>query len=299
MNRLFDLLLAKPLPEAWLQGLLFFAFTLHLLFVLITLGTAILAVFFFVDFHWRGRSMELLLDRRILRTFMAHKSLAVVLGVAPLLLMQIAFATSFFTAANLLAPYWMFIIALLIIAFLSFDILGHGIETHRRYHLAIALVALPCLLLVPGIFVAVLTTAENSGQWLAMANHGFPAHRTPGVALALPVPPYSGGLPGPGRDLSLFLYRQTGYGQGGPPALDRRRGLVASPPGPAPVHFITGEARSHRSGGPGRRGHGHGPAARGDFRGRPPGRPPDPEDRHPTVDAGPGGHAPHPAVAAK
>jgi len=177
MNRLFDLLLAKPLPEAWLQGLLFFAFTLHLLFVLITLGTAILAVFFFVDFHWGGRSRELLLDRRILRTFMAHKSLAVVLGVAPLLLMQVAFATSFFTATNLLAPYWMFFIALLIIAFLSFDILGHGIETHHRYHLAIALLALAALLLVPGILVAVLATAENSGQWLAIAKGGF---RLPG-----------------------------------------------------------------------------------------------------------------------
>lgn len=173
MNRLFDLLLVKPLPEVWLQGLLFFAFTMHLLFVLITLGTAILAVFFFVDYHWRGRSPELLLDRRILRTFMAHKSLAVVLGVAPLLLMQVAFAMSFFPAVNLLAPYWMFFIALLIIAFLSFDILGHGIATHRRSHLAIALVALPALLLVPGILVAVLTTAENSGHWLAIAHNSF------------------------------------------------------------------------------------------------------------------------------
>ncbi|HLD47849.1 MAG TPA: hypothetical protein VJA64_08495 [Desulfobaccales bacterium] len=117
MNRLFDLLLAKPLAEGWLQVLLFFAFTLHLLFVLITLGTAILAV---------------------------------VLGVAPLMLIQVAFATSFFTATNLLAPYWMFFIGLLIIAFLSFDILGHAIEPHRRYHLAIALVTLPALLLVPG-----------------------------------------------------------------------------------------------------------------------------------------------------
>jgi hypothetical protein len=150
MNRLFDLLLAKPLPEAWLQVLLFFAFTLHLLFVLITLGTAILAVFFFVDFHWRDRFMELLRDRLILRTFVAHKSLAVVLGVALLMLIQVAFATSFFTATNLLAPCWMFFIGLSIIFFLSFDILGHAIEPHRRYHLAIAMVALPALLLVPG-----------------------------------------------------------------------------------------------------------------------------------------------------
>lgn len=173
MNRLFDVLLAKPLPDAWLQGLLFTSFSLHMLFVLITLGTAILAVFFFIGSHWGGRPQELELDRRILRTFLAHKSLAVVLGVGPLLLMQVTFATSFFTAVNLLAPYWMFIIALLIIAFLAFDILGHGIETHRRYHLAVALVALSCLLLVPGILVAVLTTVENSQQWLAIARNGF------------------------------------------------------------------------------------------------------------------------------
>jgi mono/diheme cytochrome c family protein len=172
VNRLFDLLLAKPLPDAWLHGLLFFAFALHLFFVLITLGTAIVAVFFFVDFHWR-ESRELLLDRRILRTFMAHKSLAVVLGVGPLLLMQVTFAMSFFPAVNLLAPYWLLLIALLVIAFLSFDILGHGIETHRRRHLAIALLALVALLSVPGILAAVVIVAENSGQWPALAKNGF------------------------------------------------------------------------------------------------------------------------------
>ena len=82
MNRLFDVLLAKPLPDAWLQGLLFTSFSLHMLFVLITLGTAILAVFFFIGSHWGGRPQELELDRRILRTFLAHKSLAVEIGRA-------------------------------------------------------------------------------------------------------------------------------------------------------------------------------------------------------------------------
>jgi len=53
------------LPETWLQGLLFFAFFLHLLFVLITLGTAILAVFFFVDFIGGAGLWSFLLDRRI------------------------------------------------------------------------------------------------------------------------------------------------------------------------------------------------------------------------------------------
>ncbi len=173
MNRLFDLLLAKPLPHAWLQGLLFTSFTLHMIFVLFTIGTAILAVYYFLDFKWGGRPAELELDRRILRTFLAHKSLAVVLGVAPLLLMQVAYALPFFTAVNLLAPYWLLIIAFLIVAFLSFDILGHGIERRPYVHLAASIIALSFLLLVPGILVAVLITVENPQQWLTMARSGY------------------------------------------------------------------------------------------------------------------------------
>jgi len=173
MNSLFDILLPKPLPDAWLLGLLFAAFTLHLLFVLFTLGTAILAVYFFIHFRWSGKPVELELDRRILRSFMAHKSLAVVLGVGPLLLIQVGFPVTFFTAVNFFAPYWMLIILLLVIAFLLFDVLGHGIKRHPYAHLAVSLVALTSLLAVPGIFAAVLTVAENSDHWVTIARSGY------------------------------------------------------------------------------------------------------------------------------
>lgn len=173
MNNLFDILLQKPLPAAWLHGLLFTTFTLHLLFVLFTLGTAILAVYYFVDFQWGGRPKELELDRRILRTFLAHKSLAVVLGVAPLLLFQVAYAVPLFTAINLLAPYWLLLTIFLVGAFLSFDILGHGLQAHRYVHLLVSILALTLLLLVPGILVGVLTVTENSGQWLSIVRSGY------------------------------------------------------------------------------------------------------------------------------
>ena len=173
MNKLFDIPLPKPLPDAWLHGLLFTTFALHLLFVLFTLGTAILAVYYFVDFQWGGRPKELELDRRILRTFLAHKSLAVVLGVAPLLLFQVAYTVPLLTAINFLAPYWLLIILFLIGAFLSFDILGHGIQVHRYVHLLVSIIALTFLLLVPGILVGVLTITENSGQWLSIVRNGY------------------------------------------------------------------------------------------------------------------------------
>lgn len=173
MTQLFDILLKKPLSDLFLQGLLFVAFTLHILFVLLTLGTAIIALYYFVHTWWGGRLNEVRWDKEILRTFLAHKSLAVVLGVAPLLLIQIGSSVPFFTGINLFAPFWLLIIPFLIIAFLSFDALGHKIYVHHYLHLTFGIVALIFLLAVPGIFVAVLVTSENSDKWTTIIAHGY------------------------------------------------------------------------------------------------------------------------------
>lgn len=173
MNRLSDLLIGKPIPEALLRGLLFTSFTLHMLLVLLTLGTAILALYYFIDSQYGGRAKELRFDKRILKTFMAHKSLAVVLGLAPLLLIQVGSTIPFFTAVNLFAPYWMLLVVFLIIAFLSFDALGHKIYVHRYIHLAFGVLALAFLLTVPGIFAAILTAFENPDRWQAIMNGGY------------------------------------------------------------------------------------------------------------------------------
>ncbi len=173
MNSLFDILLERPLPDEWLQGLLFTSFTLHMVFVLLTLGTAILSVYYFIDAQWGGKPNELRLDKRILKTFMAHKSLAVVLGVAPLLLIQVGFSVPFFTGVNLLAPFWMLLIVFLSVAFLSFDVLAHKLYVHRYLHLASGTIALVSLLAVPALFVAILVTAENSDQWMTIIAHGY------------------------------------------------------------------------------------------------------------------------------
>lgn len=173
MGNLFDILLQKPLSDDWFHGLVFASFTLHMLFVLFTLGTGMLALYYFIDFQWGGEPKELQLYKRILRSFMAHKSLAAVLGVGPLLLIQVAYTVPFFTALNLLAPFWILLFIFLLIAFLCFDTLGHGIEAHGYLHLAVSIVATLFLLLIPGIFVAILTTAESSEKWLTIAQNGF------------------------------------------------------------------------------------------------------------------------------
>lgn len=173
MNSLFDVLLDKPLPDLMVRGLLFVLFTFHLLFVLFTIGTAILGVFYFAQTHWRGRQTSLRWARDILDTFIAHKSLAVVLGVGPLLLIQVGFTVPFFTATNLLGPFWLLIIGLLIVAFLLLDFLHHGLEKQPYLKLGYAVVGLSFLLVVPGIFVAALTTMENPDQWVTMVRNNY------------------------------------------------------------------------------------------------------------------------------
>jgi mono/diheme cytochrome c family protein len=173
MNKLFDIMLSKPLSNGWLHGLLFTFFSFHILFVLLAIGTAILAVFYFIYTYRVGKIDELRWDKKILRIFLAHKSLAVVLGVGPLLLIQVSYSIPFFNGIILFAPYWMLIIALLIVAFLSFDSLAHKIYVHHSLHLFFGIVALISLLIVPGIFVLILVASENPDQWLTFIRDGY------------------------------------------------------------------------------------------------------------------------------
>ncbi len=176
MNQLVDLPLGKPLPGWCIDGLMFASFTLHLIFVLLTIGTAILGVYFFVETWWGGKPDEGRWHKQVLRTFLPHKSLAVVLGIAALLVIQVGYGVPFLTAVNLHAWYWILIVPFLVIAFLSFDALGHKIHVQPYLHLFFGIVALVLLFAVPGVFVAVLVTAENPACWIDMIKIGGGLH---------------------------------------------------------------------------------------------------------------------------
>jgi mono/diheme cytochrome c family protein len=172
MNQINDLTLTPPISPGWIISLLFTAFTLHLLFVLLMLGTAIIAFVYFIDARWRYET-EIEWNKTTFKSFTAHKSLAVVLGIGPLLLIQVGFTIPFFSAINLFAPYWLLIIGLLIAAFLAMDLLSHLIDKSRYFNLFVGIIGLSCLLAVPGIFVLMLVTTENSSNWLMMLSNGY------------------------------------------------------------------------------------------------------------------------------
>lgn len=175
MNNLHDLLLAKPLGDGAMELLLFGSFALHLLFVLLMLGTAMIAVFFFVHSWLTDQHFELRWDKRVLRVHLALKSLAVVLGIAPLLIIQVLWSVPFLTAASLLAPYWLGLIALMIFAFISLDTLGHKMNVHPARHMFFGILGLAALLAVPAVFTAVLTLLENPDKWAQVAAKGLGA----------------------------------------------------------------------------------------------------------------------------
>jgi mono/diheme cytochrome c family protein len=172
MNNLFDVMLGRPLPQEWIKVLLFSTFSFHMLLVLMAVGTAILAFSYFVH-AWLKRLDESQWDKTVLRSFLALKSLAVVLGLAPLLLLQVGFPASFFNSISIFAPFWLSVIVLLIVSFLCFDALGHKIYVRPLLHLFLGAVALIFLLAVPGIFVLVVVTAENPDKWVGIIQNGY------------------------------------------------------------------------------------------------------------------------------
>ncbi len=175
MGTLFDVLLNRPLSETLIQFLLFVVFALHFLFVLFMLGTAILSVMYFMvnirQPEGSPRRWEWVKD--IYHTFIAHKSIAVVIGVAALLLVQVGISVPFLTATNLFGQWWLLIILFLILSFLTLELLGINWGMRPVLHFISGIFGLLLLLSVGGIFVAVLVTTEHPEAWTQIVHNGY------------------------------------------------------------------------------------------------------------------------------
>lgn len=165
MQGLWDILIERPLAPGVLRAMLFPAFAAHIILALLTVGSAILAIGVSLRKTEPGRTPP---SKHFMEHFFVYKSLAVVLGVAPLLLMQVANTVPFLTAINLHAASWMMIVVLLIAGFVLLDYYGINGNPDSRWTTAAGLAGFVCLLCVPAIFVAVVVTTENPGGWAAM-----------------------------------------------------------------------------------------------------------------------------------
>ncbi len=163
-----------PLDISWLRVLLFVAFGAHLLFVLLVLGTTIIGFVTFIKERYAGIHAEDHLSSRIMRSYLGTKSLAVVLGVAPLLIIQVLFYTGFFTSTALFAYTWIALIPLMIFSFLCSEHFSHRLKTDDRYSLfAAGLLGLISLLIIPAVFTGVLALLERPVAWQQFAREGI------------------------------------------------------------------------------------------------------------------------------
>ena len=167
-----DLPLPLPLSEPALTGLLVLFFILHIVFVNVTVGGGLIALGY--QFRALREPAYDQLARSICRIITVTKSLAVVLGVGPLLCINLLYTVPFYSANLLTGAVWILIIPLVTAAFLllylhkfSWDWLAQ----HRGLHITILAAAMAILLFIPLIFLTNINLMLFPEKWRDI--HGF------------------------------------------------------------------------------------------------------------------------------
>lgn len=169
-----DLGLQLPLPEGLVKLLLVLLFLVHILFVNFMMGGVTLSLLF--EMVGLSRKKYDRLAREVTNTITVNKSLAVVLGVAPLLTINLAYTTYFYSANALTGFAWMMIIPAVTLAFLltylhkySWDRWSQGYK--KAMHVAVQCMALVMFLSVALIFITNVNLMVLPYYW--PHTHGF------------------------------------------------------------------------------------------------------------------------------
>ncbi|MCB2202280.1 cytochrome c [bacterium] len=165
-----DLPLPLPLDSGTLEILIVALFLLHILFVNLMVGASILTVFF----EMLGTVIPKYdsLARRIGQTITVNKSLAVVLGVGPLLCINLLYMSHFYSANALTGNAWIMIVPLVIIAFLI--TYGHKYTWERwtgrskKHHIVLGMAATVLFLSIPFIFLSNINLMLFPDKWTAI-----------------------------------------------------------------------------------------------------------------------------------
>jgi len=161
-----DIPLALPVPEPLLVALLVGLFLLHILFVNLMVGGTLLTVFYQVKGLRDPRYDRL--AHAIADTVTVNKSLAVVLGIGPLLAINTLYTVYFYSANALTGDMWLGIVPIVVIAFLLtylHKFRWDAMAAHRRIHMAIAAAAAGLFLFIPLIFLTSINLMLFPARW--------------------------------------------------------------------------------------------------------------------------------------
>ncbi len=161
-----DIPLPLPAPAPVLIAVLTGFFLLHILFVNLMVGGVLMTVRYQI-LGLRDARFDRL-AHTIADTITVNKSIAVVLGIGPLLAINTLYTVFFYTANALTGTMWLLLIPLIVAAFLLTYLHKYAWEAmagHRRLHIALAALAALILLLVPLIFLVNVTLMLFPSTW--------------------------------------------------------------------------------------------------------------------------------------
>lgn len=164
-----DIPLPLPASPFYLEPLLVAAFIAHILFVNLLVGSTVMV--FALEVRGRVDRDFDRLARLLAVTITVNKSLAVVLGVAPLLLLSVLYTVHFYTANALTGGMWIGLVPTISAIFLLLYLHKYtwdSLQGAKGVHLGILGLALALLLFVPLVFLTNVNLMTFPDHWTAV-----------------------------------------------------------------------------------------------------------------------------------
>ncbi|MGE5702144.1 MAG: cytochrome c class I [Clostridia bacterium] len=163
-----DLELVIPGNVSFLEALLVIAFILHIVFVNVIVAGSANALFLEFKGILRKNSIYDELARHLATHVSINKSIAVVLGVAPLLIISTIYTQFFYPSTILIGKMWLLLVPLLILSFLLLYVYKFTWEVWQKWkglHLAFGLLGTAILLFVPLVFIVNVASMLYPELW--------------------------------------------------------------------------------------------------------------------------------------
>ncbi len=166
-----DIPLPLPAAEWFLKSLLVISFIAHIFFVNLLVGGSILSLVY--EIRGKKRALYDEVAKFIAKTITVNKSMAVVLGVAPLLLINVLYTVWFYSANALTGIAWIMVIPLVAVAFLLTYLHKYTWDRpiQKNCHIGIMGMAVLIFLFIPLVFLANVNLMLFPDRWSEV--HGF------------------------------------------------------------------------------------------------------------------------------
>ncbi len=161
-----DIPLPLPVPEWFLIVVLVSMFLVHILFINFMVGGSIITLAYQLLGLRKPDYDKLAYE--VAQTITVNKSMAVVMGIAPLLAINTLYTTYFYTANALTGLMWIMIIPLVTIAFLllyAHKFLWHRLENNKLLHISLLATSVAIFLFVPLIFLTNVNLMMVPDKW--------------------------------------------------------------------------------------------------------------------------------------